>query len=106
VPPDVYAKRGGGGVQKFSALTTSQAAPLEECGLRAVVGRLASLTCDDGQQPFGGNLEKAHASRSGNTGPGGRCGNIVDRYEVPCAERTYAVFADMYFCTAENANAF
>lgn len=106
VPPDVYEKRAGAGIAKFSALTTSQATPLEECGLRVVLERLASLTCDGGEQPFGGDLSKAHASRAGNVGEGGRCGSILDLYEIPCPEKGYEVYADMYFCTAANAGSF
>lgn len=102
----MYEKRWGAGVTKFSALKTNQSAPLEECGLRAVVTRLANLTCDDGTQPFNGDLNAAHASRSGNTGPGGRCGSILDRYVAPCSEARYEVYADMYFCTAANAGEF
>jgi hypothetical protein len=106
VPPEIYEKRGGAGVAKFSALTTSQATPLEECGLRVILERLASLTCDGGEQPFGGDLSKAHMSRAGNVGEGGRCGSILDHYEIPCPEKQYDVYADMYFCTAANAASF
>mgnify|MGYP000184427269 CR=1 FL=1 len=44
------------------------------------------------------NIAQAHASRAGNVGPGGRCDSIIDRYEVPCAEKTYAVYVDSYVC--------
>lgn len=103
VPEAVYASRGGAGVVRFSELNSTKARPLEECGLRAVVQRLATLTCDDGESPFQGELQAAHQSRAGNVGAGGRCGNILDRYEVKCPEKTYSVFADMYLCTEETA---
>lgn len=97
---DAYADRAGLHATHFSELTTSQQAPLEECSLDAILGRLVTLQCDDGTNPFQGNPNAAHASRAGSTGSGGRCGAILDVYEVPCAEGTYSVFADMYFCPA------
>lgn len=99
VAADVYGAWVGATATKFSSLGVStKDKPLEECGLRAVLERLVSLKCDDGSNPFAGNLQKAHMSRSGNVGPGGRCMSIIDRYEVPCPEQTYTVFADMYVC--------
>jgi hypothetical protein len=29
------------------------------------------------------------------------CGRIVDRYRVPCADRVYDVYLDLYHCTPE-----
>jgi hypothetical protein len=99
VPAATYAARTGATAHKFSELITSRERPLEECGLEAVLRRLATLTCNDGTNPFKGDLRAAHASRLGNTGPGGRCGSILDHYRAPCTEKTYDVHADMYFCT-------
>jgi hypothetical protein len=103
-PEAIYAGRTGHDSTRFSQLNTSLQRPLEECGLRAILQRLATLTCDDGSSPFKGDLRAAHASRAGNLGPGGRCGSIVDQYDVPCREKTYAVHADMYLCTEKNAD--
>jgi hypothetical protein len=103
VPESVYAARTGRDAVRFSQLSSTKERPLEECGLRTVLQRLATLTCDDGSNPFKGELQAAHQSRAGNVGPGGRCGSILDRYEVSCAEKTYSVFADMYLCTEQNA---
>jgi hypothetical protein len=72
--------------------------PPEECGLKTVLFRLVALRCDNGSNPFGKDLRVAHASRTGSFGPGGRCDSIIDRYDVPCPERTYQVFADGYVC--------
>jgi len=102
VPDPVYASRTGHDAIRFSQLNTTAQRPLEECGLRTVLQRLATLTCDDGTNPFKGDLRAAHASRAGNIGPGGRCGSILDHYDVPCREKTYAVHADMYLCTERN----
>ncbi|MEM7604520.1 MAG: hypothetical protein AAF411_04115 [Myxococcota bacterium] len=95
-----YASRTGLGVERFAELSTSHEKPLEECGLEPILIRLASMLCNDGSNPFQGNLGAAHRSRRGNVGPGGRCGAVVDLYAVPCRERTYDVFADLYFCPA------
>ena len=97
----VYGSRTGVMARRFSELgTTTKESPLEECGLKTVVLRLISLRCDDGSKPFGDDFRAAHASRAGSFGPGGRCGSIIDRYDVPCPERTYQVFADGYVCPA------
>ena len=96
--PGAYETRRGLGATRFSELETSQQKPLEECGLENVLRRLATLQCDDGSNPFGGNMGAAHASRAGNTGPGGRCGSIIDLYQAACPEGPYEVYADMYFC--------
>jgi phage-related baseplate assembly protein len=106
VPREVYASRTGVMARKFSELATSKGKPLEECGLRTVLKRLVMLTCDDGSNPFAGDLRAAHASRSGSIGPGGRCDNIIDAYTVKCPERTYEVHADLYFCTEGVAEMF
>jgi hypothetical protein len=98
VPDDAYASRNGVMAARFSQLTTSVERPLEECGLRAVLQRLVALTCDDGSNPFR-DRRAAHASRQGSKGAGGRCGQVIDVYVVNCPEKTYEVYADMYFCT-------
>jgi hypothetical protein len=103
VSESVYTGRGGLDAVRFSELNSTKQRPLEECGLRTVLQRLATLTCDDGSNPFKGDLQSAHQSRAGNVGPGGRCDSILDRYEVPCPERSYSVYADMYLCTQQNA---
>jgi hypothetical protein len=99
IPAAAYRARIGVDAERFSDLTTTKERPLEECGLKTVLRRLTSLRCDDGSNPFGGDLRAAHASRAGNVGPGGRCDDIIDRYVVKCPEASYSVFADMYICT-------
>lgn len=99
IPAAAYRARNGVAAERFSDLATTKERPLEECGLKTVLQRLASLRCDDGSNPFAGDLRAAHASRAGNVGPGGRCDDIIDRYVVKCPEATYSVFADMYICT-------
>jgi len=99
VPHDAYASRNGVMAARFSQLTTSMERPLEECGLRTVLQRLVALTCDDGSNPFRSDMRAAHASRRGSMGAGGRCAQIIDVYVVKCPEKTYEVYADMYFCT-------
>jgi hypothetical protein len=106
VPSGTYQARTGVAAARFSELVTTKERPLEECGLKTVLRRLVSLRCDDGSNPFGGSLQAAHMSRAGNVGPGGRCDAIIDRYVVKCPEATYAIFADMYFCTPGVENEF
>jgi len=97
VDPAAYASRRGAAQQKFSEIVSTKAEPIEACGVLGSVNELLRLRCDDGSNPFQ-TKEAAHDSRSGNVGPGGRCGSIVDLYRVPCPEKTYSVFIDMYIC--------
>jgi hypothetical protein len=96
-----YENRYGAGMSRFSELPTSTERPLEACGLEAALDQLARASCDDGTNPFGGDPRKAHESRAGSMGSGGRCGAIIDLYEVRCPEARYSVYVDMYFCGPE-----
>lgn len=82
---------------RVAKVRTSQARPVEVCGVRGQVDWLMRLTCPDGSHPFS-DPETAHNSRAGNVGPGGRCGTIIDLYVVPCPDRDYEVFMDLYHC--------
>lgn len=85
---------------KFSDSPSTVARPIEVCGMPDQLGYLTRLTCDDGSHPFA-SRDDADASRVGNVGKGGRCGRIVDHYQVPCPEKTYDVFIDPYRCLAK-----
>ena len=98
LPQQEYEARNGADAKSFATLITSKEKPLEECGIPPVLEKLAWLRCNDGSNPFGGKSRVAHASRSGNVGPGGRCDSIIDLYVVPCPEAKYEVFADSYVC--------
>jgi hypothetical protein len=101
LPPEGFRARNGADATKFAQLSMSKELPLEECGVRATVEKLALLRCEDGSNPFDLDLRVAHASRRGNVGPGGRCGSMIDVYQVVCPERSYEVFADSYVCPRE-----
>jgi hypothetical protein len=93
-----YARRHAATATRYSAVASTKEQPAEVCGIGAGVELLLSLTCDDGTNPFGGDFSKAHSSRAGNVGSGGRCGSIVDKYVVPCPEATYDIYIDSYIC--------
>jgi hypothetical protein len=95
--PTRYLNRHGSAARRFSDIPTTKEAPLEECLVRGSVEALLRLRCDDGSNPFA-TPQAAHQSRAGNVGPGGRCDSIVDVYKVPCPEKTYDVYIDMYNC--------
>ncbi|MBN1771704.1 MAG: hypothetical protein JXB32_10610 [Deltaproteobacteria bacterium] len=76
---------------------SSQARPVEVCGVRGQVDWLMRLTCPDGSRAFS-DPETAHNSRAGNVGSGGRCDTIIDLYLVPCPDREYEVYMDLYHC--------
>jgi len=93
-----YAKRYASTANHFSEVNSTKEQPAEVCGISAGVELLATMTCDDGRNPFGGNRMQAHSSRAGNVGPGGRCESIIDRYVVPCPEGTFDIYIDSYVC--------
>lgn len=97
VPTELLGLRYGSSATHFSELKTSQQQAVEVCGAREQVGALMRYTCDDGSNPFS-SFSEAHNARAGNTGPGGRCGMIIDLYQVPCPEQTYEVYMDLYSC--------
>lgn len=99
-PPAEYARRKGTGIGRFSEHDSTKDEPIEVCGIPAQMEWLLGLTCDDGSRPFA-SFDHAHAARAGNVGPGGRCGSIVDLYEVPCPEGTHKIFIDAYVCPLE-----
>ncbi|HEY3352239.1 MAG TPA: hypothetical protein VGQ83_03255 [Polyangia bacterium] len=99
-PAGSEAQRWGHGVTQVAAARTSKARPIEVCQVRGQLQWLMRLSCPDGTRPYP-DPRTAHRSRAGNVGPGGRCGRIVDRYVVPCPDRTYEVFMDLYHCTPD-----
>jgi len=98
VTPEQWDARRGAGVTKLSELNTTKDDPAQACMPAHSYRWLAGLTCDDGSRPLK-NADEAARARTGNVGPGGKCGNIVDVYEVSCPEGAVEVFIDMYWCT-------
>ncbi|MGE3766251.1 MAG: hypothetical protein AB7L94_28625, partial [Kofleriaceae bacterium] len=60
---------------------------------------LSRMTCKDGSHPLP-TRNDAERVRVGNVGEGGRCGRIIDQYQVECPEMTYDIFIDAYRCEA------
>lgn len=71
--------------------------PIEVCGFPAAAAWLSRMTCKDGSRPLPTRRD-AERMRVGNVGKGGRCGRIVDQYQVECPEMTYDIFIDAYRC--------
>jgi len=92
--------RWGHGWTDIARVRTSKARPIEVCTVRGQLRWLMSLRCPDGTPPYT-NPRVAYSSRAGNVGPGGRCGRVIDRYRVPCSDRVYEVYLDLYHCTPE-----
>jgi hypothetical protein len=76
---------------------SSKERPVDVCGVTGELEWLMRLTCSDGSHPYP-DMTTAHESRTGNVGPGGRCGKIIDLYVVPCPDKQYEVYMDMYQC--------
>jgi hypothetical protein len=87
----------GSADKTFADSPSSRDRPIEVCGMPSSAGYLTRVTCADGSKAFP-DRDAATRARRGNVGPGGRCGRVIDRYEVPCPERTYDVFLDAYRC--------
>ncbi len=83
---------------RFSDVPATKDEPVEVCSVRGQTGWLTRVTCDDGTNPFGGDANRAYDARVGSVGGGGRCGHVIDLYEVPCPEATYQVHMDFYMC--------
>ena len=95
-PRELAASRGRDD-RTFADTPSTQAGPIEVCGMPAETGYLTRVTCADGSHPFADRATAA-AARAGNVGDGERCGRTIDQYDVPCPERTYSVFMDTYRC--------
>lgn len=85
----------------FSDTQSTETTPIEVCAVRGELGYLLRLTCADGSRPWGTDARKAYAARKGSVSAPGRCSAqnaAIDLYDVPCPERHYAVYIDMYEC--------
>jgi hypothetical protein len=89
--------RYGHGSLRFDQVLTSKERAVEVCGPAGELDWLFATSCADGSHPFA-DRATAHAARRGSVGSGGRCGSIIDDYAVPCPEKTYDIFMDMYMC--------
>ncbi|HVV81642.1 MAG TPA: hypothetical protein VHE35_01140 [Kofleriaceae bacterium] len=94
------AQRHGASARRFADAPSSQEHPIEVCGVGAELRWLKTMTCNDGSTPYPGDTNPDE-SRTGNTGPGGRCGSIIDLYPAHCPEATYQVYMDMYMCAKD-----
>jgi hypothetical protein len=95
LPKAEWDKRNGAGATKFSQVKSTKDKPVEMCGISDENRWLESLACDDGSKP----VAQAEMVRAGNVGPGGRCGSIIDQYNVSCpGGKQYPIFIDAYVC--------
>jgi hypothetical protein len=92
------AARRGTHDKTFADTPSTQATPLQVCGLHGELAYLTRVTCADGSRPWT-TAKAAHAGRKGAAmTPGVGCARPVDAYVAPCTERAYEVFFDMYQC--------
>lgn len=96
------SRRHGRDQTALAELSTSLRRPVEVCGIRGQHAFLLASVCADGSHPFA-RVTDILTAWKGSQGAGGRCGKLIDRYEVPCAEKRYQVFMDMYFCGGDEA---
>ncbi len=85
------------GFTRFGEVVSSKDKPLELCGVRTENYWLTALTCEDGSHPLA-NRSAAEQARLGNVGNGGKCGSIIDHYQVRCPEHAYDVYIDGFVC--------
>jgi hypothetical protein len=99
---DEVLLRRGLGDRSFGDTATTERTPIQVCGILGEVKWLTRITCADGSRPWGDDIDKAHAARQGSMPGPARCGEffgpMIDLYEVPCPEKKYAVYIDMYEC--------
>lgn len=73
--------------------------PVKRCGPQDSYYYVATVFhCDDGSNPFHGDVEAGRQARLRNVGAN-RSGHIIDLYEVPCPEGPRSIYVDMYGCT-------
>ena len=73
--------------------------PVKRCGPQDSYYYVATVFhCDDGTNPFHGDVDAGRQARLRNVGAN-RSGHIIDLYEVPCPEGPRSVYVDMYGCT-------
>ncbi|MFN0253449.1 MAG: hypothetical protein ACKV2T_41655 [Kofleriaceae bacterium] len=87
----------GASARTYADVPSTKDKPIEVCGFPAAGAWLARMTCKDGSYPLPTRAD-AERVRVGNVGEGGRCGRIIDRYQVECPEMTYDIFIDAYRC--------
>jgi hypothetical protein len=87
----------GATARTYADAPSTKDKPIEVCGFPAAGAWLARMTCKDGSHPLPARAD-AERVRFGNIGEGGRCGRIIDRYQVECPEMTYDIFIDAYRC--------
>lgn len=97
VPRSRWENRRGARAQRYSDVKSTRRAPIEVCGRPAAQQWLVDARCNDSTHPFS-DPDHAYASRVRNVGAGGRCGSIIDLYEVACREGTYKIYIDAYVC--------
>ena len=97
-------QRRGLGDRTFTDTPSTATTPIQVCGLEGELRYLTRLVCADGSKPWGNDMQKAHKARNGSTMAKSpwcakdEVGMPVDIYEVPCPEKKYEVFIDMYSC--------
>ena len=96
------SERWGNGVTKVAEVRSSMARPIEVCGVTGQLAWLSALVCPDGKPAFE-DRGSAHSARVGSMGSGGRCGTVVDAYEVPCSSGTVTVHMDLYHCAPDES---
>lgn len=87
----------GADAKTYADAPSTKDRPIEVCGFPAAGGWLSRMTCKDGTHPLPSRAD-AERVRVGNVGEGGRCGRIIDQYQVECPEMTYDIFIDAYRC--------
>ena len=92
-----WAKRRGVNVARFADVKTSEAEPIEVCGIDGEVEWMTRAACNGGSHPYK-TIEQANDSRDSWMARGGRCNSILDRYTVQCPEATYVIHVDRYVC--------
>jgi hypothetical protein len=92
-----WQARNGANVRTFADAKSTKELPIETCGIQAGLDWLIAVPCADGSHPVTTH-DAAEATRAGNVGRGGKCGSIIDLYQVKCPEAAYDIYVDGYVC--------
>ena len=97
VDASTWATRQGATIKRFADANTSVHKPIEVCNIQGELEWVTRVTCNDGSNPYK-TLETANNSRDSWFAQGGRCNSVLDRFSVPCPEKTYVIHIDRYIC--------
>ena len=100
--------RTGENITTLEKIGLTKEEPIEVCGANQQQQWIQSAACPADFNQAGGQ-NPVDYRRLGSVGSGGRCGKIIDHYEVICQygeqSKSHLIYMDMYHCTQQECDA-